>query len=215
MARFADASGLRSPAYATRTAFRASRSAAAVTEARASSSAAETASVSRGDSSGEDIRGLPGWDGGGGAKHVRLRDLPPAALLAADANDPVVREAVQDVAAADGVVLLTPIYKAGASGLLKVFLDLLPQHAFAGKTVLPMALCRSMAHLLALDYGLHPVLQSMGSPRVLRSLVLLEEHLLLEECGSAGLVPEGELRLVEAMADVRGVAGLRAGSRAL
>lgn len=117
---------------------------------------------------------------------MRLRDLPPAT---ADANDPVVREAVQDVAAADGVVLLTPIYKAGASGLLKVFLDLLPQHAFAGRTVLLMALCRSMAHLLALDYGLRPVLQSMGVP------------------ASAGLVPEGELRLVEPMADVRGAAG--------
>lgn len=147
----------------------------------------------------------------GGARHVRLRDLPPAALLAADVNDPAVREAVRDVAAADGVVLLTPIYKAGAAGLLKVFLDLLPQHAFGGKAVLPMALCRSMAHLLALDYGLHPVLQSMGAPRVLRSLVLLEEQLVVEGPGGAGLVPEGELRLVEAVADVRAAAGLGAG----
>ncbi|MFI6096385.1 NAD(P)H-dependent oxidoreductase [Lentzea sp. NPDC051213] len=139
----------------------------------------------------------------GEARHVRLRDLPPAALLAADASDPQVRDAVDAVAAADAVVLLTPIYKAGAAGLLKVFLDLLPQNGFEGKTVLPMALCRSMAHLLALDYGLHPVLQSMGSQRVLRSLVLLEEHLEIDPSGRAGLVPDGELRLLDVVAELR------------
>lgn len=138
----------------------------------------------------------------GDARHVRLRDLSPTALLTADTADPGVRDAVDAVDGAVGVVLLTPIFKAGAAGLLKVFLDLLPQRAFAGKTVLPMALCRSTAHLLALDYGLHPVLQSMDSRRVLRSLVLLEDQLLVDQEGRAGLAPEGELRLLDVIADL-------------
>jgi FMN reductase len=46
---------------------------------------------------------------------------------------------------------------------LKVFLDLLPQFALAGKAILPIATGGSVAHLPALDYGLGPVLQSMGA----------------------------------------------------
>lgn len=138
----------------------------------------------------------------GETRHVRLRDLPPAALLTADAADPQVRDAVTAVETADVVVLLTPIYKAGAAGLLKVFLDLLPQHGFEGKTVLPMALCRSTAHMLALDYGLHPVLQSMGAQRVLRSLVLLEEQLLIDPSGGVELTADGELRLLDVIGDL-------------
>ena len=56
------------------------------------------------------------------------------------------------------VIVATPIYKAAYSGLLKVFLDLLPAEALRGKTVLPLASGGSVAHLLALDYALKPVL---------------------------------------------------------
>src|SRR5256885_12419558 len=37
------------------------------------------------------------------------------------------------------VVVATPIYKASYSGVLKSFLDLLPQFGLAGKVVLPLA----------------------------------------------------------------------------
>ena len=69
---------------------------------------------------------------------VQVRELPPAALLSADASDPAIADAIAAVAAADAVVVATPVYQAAYSGLLKVFLDLLPQFAFRGKAVLPI-----------------------------------------------------------------------------
>lgn len=93
---------------------------------------------------------------------LRLRDLPAQPLLHADFDDPAVRGALGSVAEAKVIVLATPIYKAAYSGLLKVFLDLLPQDGLTGKTVWTLATGGSLAHLLALDYGLLPVLSSLG-----------------------------------------------------
>jgi len=94
---------------------------------------------------------------------LRLRDLPAQPLLHADFDDAEIRAALAAVAEARVVVLATPIYKAAYSGLLKVFLDLLPQDGLAGKSVWTLATGGSMAHLLALDYGLLPVLSALGA----------------------------------------------------
>ncbi|OWQ90711.1 FMN reductase (NADPH) [Roseateles aquatilis] len=96
------------------------------------------------------------------ARTLRLRDLPAQPLLHADFEDPVLKEALAAVAQARVIVLSTPIYKAAYSGLLKVFLDLLPQDGLTGKTVWTLATGGSLAHLLALDYGLLPVLSALG-----------------------------------------------------
>ncbi len=106
-----------------------------------------------------------------------LRTLPPAALLAADTSDPQIREAVEAVIGADGVVVATPIYKAAYSGLLKVFLDLLPQAALQGKLVLPLATGGTVAHLLAIDYGLRPVLVSLGARHIATGRFVLDSHI--------------------------------------
>ncbi|MFF4167218.1 NAD(P)H-dependent oxidoreductase [Streptomyces sp. NPDC001741] len=67
----------------------------------------------------------------GHRSHVlALRDLPAAPLLSADTHDTSLARAVNLVAEADALVVAAPIYKAAYSGLLKTFLDLLPQHAF-------------------------------------------------------------------------------------
>lgn len=89
------------------------------------------------------------------------------ALLHADATDVHIANALADVAAADLVLVATPIYKAAYSGLLKVFLDLLPQDGLRGKIVLPLATGGSLAHLLALDYTLKPVLGALGARHIL------------------------------------------------
>ena len=45
-------------------------------------------------------------------------------------------------------------------------LDLLPQRALEGVTVLPLATGGSTAHVLAFDYGPRPVLASMGPAHI-------------------------------------------------
>lgn len=66
-------------------------------------------------------------------EHLLLRDLPSADLLSANVNAPEIAAAIEAVAAADGIVVVTPIYKAAYSGLTKIFLDLLPQFAMENK----------------------------------------------------------------------------------
>ena len=86
-----------------------------------------------------------------GHRYVKLhvRDLPAQALVHADFNDEVLRVAREQVAQADAVVIATPVYKAAYSGILKAFLDLLPQDGLRGKLVLPLATGGSQSHMLA------------------------------------------------------------------
>jgi FMN reductase len=139
---------------------------------------------------------------GRGTQHdaVLVRRLPPAALLTADVTDPAISAAVQAVERADLVIVSTPIYKAAYSGLLKVFLDLLPPDALRDKLVLPLATGGSPAHFLALDYALKPVLSALGARHVLDGVFATDAQLRRHESG--GFVPEPDLiaRLDRALA---------------
>jgi FMN reductase len=118
---------------------------------------------------------------------LQVRDLPPAALLLGQSNEPAIRHALDAVATADAVVISTPVYQASFSGLLKTFLDLLPQDGLAGKVVLPIATGGSQSHLLALDYALRPVLQALEAKHVLASIFATSQQLQWSE--EQGLTP--------------------------
>jgi FMN reductase len=113
-----------------------------------------------------------------------VRTLPAEALLSADFGHPSIVEATALFASADGVVIGTPVYKAAYSGLLKSLLDLLPQYALAGKTVLPLATGGTTAHVLAIDYALRPVLASMGATHILPGWFTLDQDITIGEDGA-------------------------------
>jgi FMN reductase len=74
---------------------------------------------------------------------------------------PTLDDALARIAAADRVVLATPIYRATYSGLLKVLLDQLPQDGLAGKGVVLVATGGSPVHYLGLDTGLRAAVASV------------------------------------------------------
>lgn len=129
---------------------------------------------------------------------LAVRTLPAAELLRAEVNHPRLADAAEQFARADAVVLATPVYKAGYSGLLKSFLDVLPQFALEGKVVLPLATGGSLAHVLALDYGLRPVLMSMKPRAVSESFFVHAGGIRKGPGGFAGLEPDTETLLHEA-----------------
>jgi FMN reductase len=131
--------------------------------------------------------------------HVAVADLPPADLLSGTRTSPAVREAIAAVAYADGVIVATPIYKASYTGLLKSYLDLLPENALAGKVVLPVATGGTVGHLLAIDYALRPVLTALGADHVVPGRFLLDADILRGEAGEVSLSPEAELRLTDTL----------------
>ena len=108
---------------------------------------------------------------------LQVRDLPAQALLSADLTDPDIAEAVAAVAAADAIVVATPVYQGAYSGLLKVFLDLLPQFAFRGKAVLPIVTGGSPAHVLAVDYALRPLLANLGATHIGQGWFVPSSHI--------------------------------------
>jgi FMN reductase len=119
-------------------------------------------------------------DAGHDAVRLDVGSLPAEALLHADTSDDAVQSALVEVELADGIVVATPVYKASYSGVLKTFLDLLPQKAFAGKTVLPLATGGTIAHLLSIDYALRPVLQTLCPRHVVPGRFVLDTDLAKE-----------------------------------
>ena len=108
---------------------------------------------------------------------LQLRDLPAAALLHGDSTEPAIARALAQVAASDAIVIATPIYQASFAGILKCFLDLLPQEGLDGKLVLPVATGGSQSHLLALDYALRPVLSALAARFILPSIYAASSQL--------------------------------------
>ena len=129
---------------------------------------------------------------------IHIRDLSPQALLLADTGHPSISQAVAQVAAARVLVVSTPVYKAAYSGVLKVFLDLLAQTALQGKTVLPLATGGSPHHMLALDYALRPVLQSLGARHILPGIYATDAQVALTPEGAYTLDADIAARLDEA-----------------
>ncbi|WP_419998677.1 NADPH-dependent FMN reductase [Streptomyces boninensis] len=140
---------------------------------------------------------LTGFD----AQHLRIRNLPAAELLSGRTDSAAITRATDAVTAAEALIVATPIYKAAYTGLLKSFLDLLPQAALTGKTVLPLVTGGSLAHVLAIDYALRPVLTALGARHVVAGAFLLDRHIDRRQDGGAVLEPAAELRLFEAIDD--------------
>jgi FMN reductase len=133
-------------------------------------------------------------------RRITVRELPADALLGARADEPALAAAIADVVQAQAIVLATPVYKAAYSGLLKSFLDVLPQDGLSGKLVLPLATGGSKAHLLALDYALRPVLAALGAHHVLGSIYGTDAEIGSGPDGELRLAPELEQRIAEGVA---------------
>jgi FMN reductase len=112
-----------------------------------------------------------------------LRDFPAEDLVLGKYDSPAFDDLKNLLAAAAGVVVATPIYKAAYTGGLKAVLDILPQSALRGKTVLPLATGGSPAHLLAIDYALKPVLSALGATDLLQGVYVVDKQLTV---GSGG-----------------------------
>jgi len=95
--------------------------------------------------------------------HWNLHNFAPEDLIYARFDSPALNTFSEQLQNADGLIVATPVYKAAYSGALKTLLDLLPERALEGKVVLPLATGGSVAHLLAVDYALKPVLSAFAA----------------------------------------------------
>ncbi len=76
-----------------------------------------------------------------------LTGFPPAAL----------KSAQDAVAAADGLIVVTPVFSASYSGLFKSFFDVLEQDTLGDKPILLAATAGTARHSLVLEHALRPL----------------------------------------------------------
>ncbi|MDH2429467.1 FMN reductase [Sphaerisporangium sp. TRM90804] len=90
---------------------------------------------------------------------VELRDLAVdiANNLVTGFPAPALRDAVEAVAGADGLIAVTPIFTGSYSGLFKSFFDVIDNTALAGKPVVLGATGGTARHSLALEHALRPM----------------------------------------------------------
>ncbi|OCT10633.1 FMN reductase (NADPH) [Paenibacillus pectinilyticus] len=132
---------------------------------------------------------------------IKVRDIPAEDLLYAKFDSEAIVNANKLVAEADAVFVATPVYKASYTGVLKAFLDLLPQKGLERKVVLPLAVGGTIAHLLAIDYALKPVLSVLGAQNILQGVYVLDKQVTWGDQGQAILDDEISTRLKESLTE--------------
>ncbi|MUK00637.1 NADH-dependent FMN reductase [Vibrio cholerae] len=89
---------------------------------------------------------------------------------------PAVQETIEKLATADGIIVSTPVYKAGISGLFKSFADLLDNDLLIAKPVLLAATAGSARHAMVVDDHLRPLFAFLRTMAVPTSLFAAPEE---------------------------------------
>lgn len=133
---------------------------------------------------------------------IYVADLPAEDLIKANFASAAIQQALQTIEKSDGIVVASPVYKASYTGVLKTFLDLLPQKGLQGKVALPLFIGGTIAHLLAIDYALKPVLSAMSCTNILSGVYATDAWVTRTDDGSFALAEELTARLNDSLAQL-------------
>ncbi|MCP1144477.1 NADPH-dependent FMN reductase [Lysinibacillus endophyticus] len=114
---------------------------------------------------------------------IEVFDLPANDLISANFASEAIKATNTLVEQADVVVLLTPVYKGAYSGILKTYLDLIPQKGFENKQIIPIAVGGTAHHLLAIDYALKPVISALGATSISQGVFIVDKQIERSEQG--------------------------------
>lgn len=146
---------------------------------------------------------------------IELRELAvemAQTLVSGNRPTPGMVAATQKIAAADGIIAVTPVFTASYSGLFKTFVDLLDKDSLTGRPVLVAATAGTPRHSLVLEHAMRPLFsylravvvptavfaatEDFGSDdldqRVQRAAGELAALVVAERTGVAGFAPVGD-----------------------
>ena len=106
---------------------------------------------------------------------VDLSSMPSDALLMRSQSSSLT-EAIEKVISSDLVIVASPTYRATYTGLLKVFFDQFPAESLANNFALPIQTGGSPEHSLSTEYGLAPMLRSLGALILPNSIYSWGDH---------------------------------------
>jgi FMN reductase len=113
--------------------------------------------------------------------NITVRNFPPEDLIYANFKSPAINRALAKIEQAQAVVVVTPVYKATYTGVLKTFFDLIPEKGLANKIILPIASGGSIAHLLSLEYAFKPLFSVLGSQEIISGVYLVDSQFTYKE----------------------------------
>lgn len=111
-----------------------------------------------------------------------INDL--ARVMSTGVPSPALNEAKEAISGADGLVVVTPIFKASYSGLFKMFFDALDDDALNGMPTIIAATAGTARHSLALEFAVRPLLVYLRADVVPTSLFAATEDFGNEEGAS-------------------------------
>jgi len=105
-------------------------------------------------------------------ENIELRDVAHEIVNAMLTGFPTgaLREVLQKVTGADGLVLVTPLFTTTYSGLFKSFVDILDKDSLTDMPVLLGATGGTPRHSLALEYSMRPLLSYLRADTVTTSV---------------------------------------------
>ncbi|MFJ4693720.1 FMN reductase [Streptomyces sp. NPDC088766] len=112
--------------------------------------------------------------------------------------------ALEAVTAADGLIVVTPVFSASYSGLFKSFFDVLDKDALTGKPVLIAATGGTARHSLVLEHALRPLFAHLRAVVVPTGV-----YAASEDWGAEGLPERIERAAGELAALMSGLAAAR------
>ncbi|MBW4084932.1 NADPH-dependent FMN reductase [Paenibacillus sp. S150] len=135
-------------------------------------------------------------------ERINVAELPAEDLIHTRFESEAIVKANGLVAEADAVIVVSPVYKASFTGVLKTFLDLIPEKGLAGKILLPLFMGGSLAHLLTMEYALKPVLSVLGARHILGGVYAVDSQAVRNDQGIVALADELKLRLDAVLAEL-------------
>ncbi|MFS0638843.1 NADPH-dependent FMN reductase [Mesobacillus foraminis] len=126
---------------------------------------------------------------------IKVHALPAEDLITAKFDSLAITEANRIIKDSDGLLVLTPVYKASYSGILKTYLDLLPQKILEDKIILPLVIGGSFGHLLTIDYALNPVLSALGASHFVNGVFTIDHHIERKGLNQFTIQKEAQHRL--------------------
>lgn len=108
---------------------------------------------------------------------INVTSLPPEDLIHANFNSKSIQSANDEVAEAKGIIIASPVYKTTYTGVLKAYIDLLPQKGFQNKIIASYFVGGTISNLLSIDYALKPLLASMGAKCFAENVFAIDDQI--------------------------------------
>lgn len=145
---------------------------------------------------------------------VELRELAvemAQAMVSGNIPTPGLEAVRRQLAEADGLIAVTPIFTASYSGLFKMFFDLLDKDSLSGMPVLIAATAGTPRHSLVLEHALRPLLAYLRAVVVPTAVFAATEDFGADELESRVHRAAAELAAL-VVAERTGVAGFAQGA---